>query len=102
MSQCEMEVPFKPDLQAILRRLQACSEELRDLYQLLESLQPKPETQGREKASWCEAYYNKCGRVFYNSNRKNSRVKAGKYCNWCGRVGHVEEECWGKEEVWSP
>ena len=35
-------------------------------------------------------------RVYYNSNKK--RVKEEKrYCNWCGRCGHLEEECWKKK-----
>ena len=38
-------------------------------------------------------------RIFYNSSRKGSRELSQKQCNWCGRAGHVERDCWTKKGV---
>ena len=38
-------------------------------------------------------------RIFYNSSRKGSRELSRKQCNWCGRAGHVERDCWTKKGV---
>ena len=82
-------------------------DEMRDVYSLLESLQQRYRVM--EEWLW-NCYRTKEGerecnlksggyrttRIYYNSNKSKRRGSA-RNCNWCGRSGHVEENCWIKK-----
>ena len=38
-------------------------------------------------------------RIYQNSKRKTNANETVKQCNWCGRVGHLEQDCWKKKGV---
>lgn len=39
------------------------------------------------------------GRMYDNSPKKTRSESLQKYCHWCGRAGHIEEDCWKKKGV---
>ena len=43
---------------------------------------------------------NRPARGYDNGHRKTAR-EVVKHCNWCGRAGHLEEDCWRKKGVCS-
>ena len=83
-------------------------EEMRDVYSIFKRLQQRY----RLMEEWLlECYRSKraeensnsksrhrATRIYYNSNWK-TRGSVQKNCNWCGRTGHIEEDCWQKKGV---
>ena len=98
---------FLQEVQSILRRLQMSfeelttfiSRELKEVHAAFDRLQLRycdlesPERCGTERGKRSSNWKaNRYRRIYYNSNQK----KTPKNCNWCGRCGHLEEECWQK------
>ena len=100
---------FLQELQLILGKLQVTanelvkfiSEELVDARESLRDLQLRQHSINPSK--WCRLQKRETNcqwkskakrntRIYYNSTRKNFRG-----CNWCGRMGHLEEDCWKKK-----
>ena len=100
---------FLQELQIILGKLQVTANELvkfisgelvdareslRDLQLRQHSIDPSKwcRLQKRETNYQWKSKAKRHTRIYYNSTRKIFRG-----CNWCGRTGHLEEDCWKKK-----
>ena len=113
-SELRIRLAFLQELQSLIGRLHASSEMLitfvaKELVRIEDSVQilqqkcharEKLDEFGshgvartsKEKSDVCRPTH-----IYYNSSMKASRGALLTYCNWCGRTGHIERNCWRKK-----